>query len=583
MIPFPRLHSRVLALACALPLATLFAPSPLRAALASTLHDAMGVGINYGAHFEDDKTNEFTSPIPQAKFATIRQHGFKHVRLPVAWGLRLQLPWAGANTPVQVHDTFMANVKLSVDRALAEGLIVIINTHHEDWFQRYYSKENNARIRLNTAGTDYYTATEAGGGRPAMEIYKDIWREIVATFDGDPKYENVIFEGLNEPRLNDASNLGDFSNAEVNTVNQTVFNLLQDNLNGSARRVYMMTVNDANNARSFKHLTIPTRGGWTAADVKAQLIVTIHYYHTYDWTHAETADPATWGTATEYDEMIDRFDDITPDSAAKFANGSTALVDVKVNIGEFGVRHRKNDPANGENKIATNRDPGDVLEWYRAVAAAAERRGMTYTVWDDKGWFRVFNRDSGSGGSFDWGTTYESEIWKMVTLYKNTWRLTSGLNAGWNLASSSATGWAPWELKAVSTTDTLQRFNFQVDPGAKLGARDELRYPALRNVGAGKFLDAANDGTPGNGNALRSRDDVLDSALDHYVSSDYQGNGAFSLAIPLPATLYLGSGGTTRVIDLPDPAALGTDAVLWQFETTGANSQRWILDQVDVP
>lgn len=550
--------------------------SAVRAALAADLHEEMGVGINYGQYFENkaQRTNKTLAPIPQAKFATIRAHGFKHVRLPVCWGWRIQ-PWPVTGVPIQIDDTFMANVKLSVDRALAEGLIVVLNTHHEDWFQRYFSMEGNASIRLNSAGTTYYAASASQGGRPALEIYKDIWRDIVANFDGDPKYENVIFEGLNEPRMATNSDIGDFDATEVNAVNQAVFNVLQDNLNQDKRRVYMMTVNDANNSKSFQYLTIPTRSGWGPATVRDQLIVTIHYYHNQDWTHAPSAAKSTWGTILDYDELLERLDEITPNDPEKFTPTRGDLVGVKVNIGEFGILHYYDN-------TASNRNPGDVLEWYRVVAAAAKKRGHTYTVWDDNGWFRMFNRNDGPGGSFDWGDTYVSEIWKMATLHENDWRLVSGAGVSWNLGTVAG-DWSPWELKTASASDTYQRFQFQVDPGQKLGARDELRYPALRNIGGdGRFLDVENESAPGNGNAIRNRGGSLDAAFDHYVAPDYEGGGEFALAIPLPGPLYHGTSGTRRVIDLAAGAAAGTDAVLWQFRTDATKSrQRWVLEQVE--
>ncbi len=568
-----RNRPRVLAFACALLAGIGLGHATLRAATAATLHAEMGAGINYGQYYETDRSNIAKLPIDALKFTTIRQHGFKHVRIPVSWGLRLE--WKGADARARVHRDFMDSVKMSVDRALDAGLIVILNTHHEDWFQKYYTLENNARIRLTNG--KFEIASPSQGGRLALHVYEDIWHHIAERFRGHERYERLIFEGLNEPRIAENSTLGDFTNSQVNILNQQIFGIVQTYPNQGNRRVYMMTVNNANNAMSFKHLTLPEYLNWPDDQVRDQLMVTIHYYHSQDWTHAEIADKPNWGTEKDYGQLIERFKWITPDLPDKFTPASSKLVGVKVNIGEFGIRHQRPNGAG-----ASNRNLSSVLEWYRVVAAAAKHHGHSYTVWCDNGWFRVFNRNDGTGGSFNWGDSYQSEIWKMVTLHENRWRLKSALNSSWNLASSGLT-WSPWVLKNASGIDQFQQFQFQVDPGIKLTeVRDKLRYPALRNFGAGKFLDVENEGSPGDGNAIRNRDGVLDSALDHYVALEHgpEGGGRYSLTIPLPAPLYHDMPGARRVIRVPENAGPGTAATLWRFSATNATGQRWRLEQV---
>lgn len=370
---------------------------------ASQLHASMGIGLNYGEHFDKKgERNILKGPIPAAHFAAIKNAGFNHVRIPVSWGYRINA-WPSAGNPVTINATFLADVKTSVDRALAAGLIVILNSHHEDWFQYYWAAKNNAVIKLDRSGSDQsglpWEYKLDASGRSAMSIFKDIYKQIVTAFDS-PAYDNVILEGLNEPayKVRNKANWGNDStwesnaanyllafdpanggDAKVNDLNQQLFTLVQDNDVNGARRTYSMTVNNMNNHYSYDNLALPAYSTWTLAQRLERLMATLHYYHSFNWTHPSGSPDNSWGTTTDYAELNSRLNHVRDARDANFGGLCT-------NIGEFGIAHNER----------AGRPDAEVEAWYRAVTAAAKNRNFTATVWDDGGWFRVFNRSTGA-------------------------------------------------------------------------------------------------------------------------------------------------------------------------------------------
>ena len=75
------------------------------------------------------------------------------------------------NPPYTVNATFMSRVEQVVDWSLARGLVTVLNTHHDEWF------ETNS------------TAT--------LPQFVALWRQIASHFAA--KDETLLFEIYNEP------------------------------------------------------------------------------------------------------------------------------------------------------------------------------------------------------------------------------------------------------------------------------------------------------------------------------------------------------------------------------------------------
>lgn len=586
--------SRLRALVAASFIGLVAAATDLAAWTSHQLHDMMGRGINYGQYYDNQgERNTTPAAISREHFAAIKAAGFDHVRIPVIWGYRLFYPSGSTGSPA-IKSAFITSVKQSVDNAIDEGLIVILNSHHERWFQYYWAAKGNTQtIKLRESGTEPYSAHAGGsnrpwdyvptarssGGRTAEEIYVAIYTQLAQTFN-TPKYDVLLFEGLNEPMKQvpdkDAggASINAFptdavGNGRVNTVNALTFATIQDNYQTShgARRTYLMTVNDMNNAMSFRHLTMPAYGGWSADARRNRLMITIHYYHSMPWTHYDTPSQNEWGTTADYDQLITRLDFIDSSNPNNFNETNSPLVGTPVNIGEFGIAHRHREGRNSD----------DVLEWYRAVNAAALQRNLSATVWCDNGFFRVFNQDNGSfthPGQPD----YVNEIWRQVTLFENRWRLAVRANLGHRLAVDANADYTKWYRRAAVAGDA-QVFTFELAPAGRLSARDSIKYFALRSANGGtnaRFIDLAGNSSA-SGTQVQSSTLPLDTVLDHYVFLGFEnGTGSFRLVTRLNQQEYPETTSGDRVVATPN----GLNAIAVLNDRAGNDNQRWVLQQV---
>lgn len=98
----------------------------------------------------------------------LKDTGFNVMRVPVSWGDHM-------DDEYKVDEEWMARVHEIVDYGINNGLFVILNTHHEEWY--FPTAENKDEdIAQLTA----------------------LWSQIAEEFKGYD--EHLIFEGLNEPR-----------------------------------------------------------------------------------------------------------------------------------------------------------------------------------------------------------------------------------------------------------------------------------------------------------------------------------------------------------------------------------------------
>ncbi|KAG8919162.1 hypothetical protein FRC02_001853 [Tulasnella sp. 418] len=104
-------------------------------------------------------------------FDDIKAAGFKSVRIPVTWTHHFQTE-APSYT---VDPTWMTRVETVVDWALARGVWVVLNVHHDSWEWADLSK---------------YTPGQ-------VDKFEKLWTQIATRFKN--KSEKLIFESLNEP------------------------------------------------------------------------------------------------------------------------------------------------------------------------------------------------------------------------------------------------------------------------------------------------------------------------------------------------------------------------------------------------
>ncbi len=307
--------------------------------------EAMGKGFNLGQMFDNSQhppTLEAARPKIDAYYA----RGFRLVRIPVTWteaidGATLADPDTGRLDRASPR---LAELEAVIDYALSQpGLYVVINAHHESGLKDH--------------------------GR--ADVLAQLWTDIGTTFrDRDGR---LIFEILNEPHL---------SNHEAMPPE-----MLRDMTGRAYQRI-----------RRIDPERIVVIGGnrWFGAQEMAAtwpnldavgggedpyVMATFHHYN--PWTFAgdnqgDYADPWT-------------DDDIAGPIRVMTAWASTIGGGMPVFIGEWGVGWKSRLPTMNCNNIRL---------WYaRFDAVHAKAAGMPTAVWDDGGWFQVYDHDTNAFSS----------------------------------------------------------------------------------------------------------------------------------------------------------------------------------------
>jgi aryl-phospho-beta-D-glucosidase BglC (GH1 family) len=218
-------------------------------------------GINLGNTLE--AFWQGAAPPTKALIDSIRDRGFKTLRIPVAWDFH--------STNGTIDPAFMAQVKQTVDWALDAGLYVIINDHYDKgWFERNgfnsYDPAINAKL-IN------------------------MWTQIADTFkwyDSD----RLAFAVANEPDA--VSNEPDGpSKAQARTdvlyqYQQNWINAMRDNGGGNAVRWLIVQGPNTNIDHTLNY------GKNLPSDPANKRMVEVHFYDPFDFTLMETDE--SWGT-----------------------------------------------------------------------------------------------------------------------------------------------------------------------------------------------------------------------------------------------------------------------------------------------
>ncbi len=250
--------------------------------------ERMGKGINLGNTLEAPYEGDWSSPAAEYYFHDFIDAGFTCVRIPIRWTNHML-----DSTPYTIDSAWMDRVEQVIDWALDTGLVVIINSHHDDeWLYDEFPKN--------------------------MDRFEKLWEQISTRFKD--KSENLLIEIINEPYF-------DLSRAEVDTLHQRVFPIIRES---NPTRIVIFTGggNDTTprmtNYRVFYHLNIPD---------DPYVMAYFHYYVPYTYCQLGQG---TWGTTAEQQQMIHDF------TVAKDWSDTN---NVPVLLGEFGVTRKAHHPS----------------------------------------------------------------------------------------------------------------------------------------------------------------------------------------------------------------------------------------------
>jgi len=298
----------------------------------------MGRGVNLGQMFESTQ-HPRTLAAASAKIDAYYARGFRNVRIPITWtepvGGDLLVDDPAVGTVDRSHAR-LAVIESVVDYAISKpDLFVIINAHHEETLK-----------------------TEGRGA-----VLEQLWKDIADIFRD--KDHRLLFEILNEPHRADGSAM---PAADLRTMTGLAYDQIRA---VDSERIVLFGGNQWFGAHEVPEV-------WTNLDQVGggsdpYLMVTFHHYDpwtfcgdsqgTYDdaWTDANQSDPmaqmATWA--------------------------STVGQGMPVYIGEWGV---------GWGSRYDEMTCNNIRQWYTTFDSVhAAQHDQRTAVWDDGGWFKIFD------------------------------------------------------------------------------------------------------------------------------------------------------------------------------------------------
>ena len=281
------------------------------------INKRLGRGINLGNALDAPSEGAWGVTLKADYFKAIKAAGFDSVRLPIKWSAHAQ-----TNAPFTIDAKFAERVDWAIDQALANQLSIIVNVHH---YGEMDASPDAHETRLNA-----------------------LWSQIAPRYKDRPS--NVIFELLNEPhdKLTEAKWNSIFPKllATVRKTNPT--------------RAVIVGPGKWNSIGALPKLELPAND--------PRLIVTIHYYSPFEFTHQNAPwanGSAKWKGRTWTASDAER--------AAVSKSFEEAAAWAKTNnrpvfLGEFGAYQE----ADMESRV----------RWTRFVTREGQRLGFSWSYWE---------------------------------------------------------------------------------------------------------------------------------------------------------------------------------------------------------
>jgi len=303
---------------------------------------AMGRGVNLGQMFESTQ-HPRTLEAASAKIDAYYARGFRNLRIPITWTEVIDgdlLVTDATTGEVNREHPRLAVIESVVDYALSKpDLFVIINAHHE--------------VALKT--------------QSRSAVLERLWQDIADIF-GDRDHR-LLFEILNEPHREDSSAM---PAADLRLMTGLAYDKIRAT---DAERIILFGGN-----QWFAANEVPTV--WTSLDEVGggndpYVMATFHHYD--PWTFCGD------NQGTYNDAWTDANQSGPMNTMVTWAN--TVGAGVPVHIGEWGV---------GWGSVYSTLTCNNIREWYTKFHSVhAGPLGIPTSVWDDGGWFKIFDHATG--------------------------------------------------------------------------------------------------------------------------------------------------------------------------------------------
>ncbi|MCB9641836.1 MAG: glycoside hydrolase family 5 protein [Myxococcales bacterium] len=303
-------------------------PIPEETARAAAL---LGRGMNLGNALEAPVEGEWGVTIQSTMFQHLREAKFQSVRIPVRWSAHVSM-----SPPYTISSDFFLRMDQVIQQALENGLAVVINDHHDDAL--YEEPEKH------------------------QERYLATWKQIATRYRDKPLM--LYFEPLNEPH----------GNLQGERWNQMIPRVLEVIRSVDTKRFVILGPGEYNHVSQLQALRLP--------DTDQRLIVTIHHYEPFHFTHQGT--PWNEGSDAWLGQTWDAREDEKTAISSVFSQASAWGREQgrPIYLGEFGAYEKA--------------DLASRVRWTSFVAREAERFGMSWAYWELAAGFGVYDQTQGT-------------------------------------------------------------------------------------------------------------------------------------------------------------------------------------------
>lgn len=285
----------------------------------------MGRGINVGNSLDATPTEtSWGNPLIQEYyFEDIKSAGFSCVRIPITWKYH-----TAVSSPFTIDSTWLNRVDSVVTWALNQGLIVVINAHHEDGLKAVDSMEDEM-ARADT-----------------LAKYDSIWSQVSYHFRD--RTDRLLFEILNEPQNMEASTL--------DSLNTRILKIMRKH---NPTRIVLFSGTAYTGAYDLVNTPVP--------DTSDQYLMA--YYHSYDpWSFAGEAN-GTYGSASDITQS---------DNRTRMVSEWSNTNNIPVTLNECGAVRQC--------------EYNSRMIFYATYVEHALKYNIAINFWDDHGNFRLYDR-----------------------------------------------------------------------------------------------------------------------------------------------------------------------------------------------
>lgn len=340
----------------------------------------MGLGWNYGnsldqaidtSKMSDEEkakvnvkyceTSANNLVLTQKNVDTLKQYGFRNVRIPVAWSNLMDI--SEDKMTYTINEGYLQRVEQVINYCLNDGMYAIVNIHYDgDWWGQFGDADESVR-------------------KQAWARFRQIWTQVSNRYRDYS--DRLIFESANEElgdRLNDNWVKRDTNNKTgvltvdeqyetMNKINQEFVNIVRKSGGNNEKRYLLIAGYSTNIERTcddrFVMPTDPIKENGVS-----KLSVSVHYYTPWNYCGGSEYHQVEGGAARLYDWGTD--EDIKAmhaelDKMSKFTEQGYGVI-----IGEYGVQTTAAD---------------GIANYIYEMGQYALEKGMIPVLWDNGGWF----------------------------------------------------------------------------------------------------------------------------------------------------------------------------------------------------